>query len=66
MAERKVMIYTVVRNNADPLWNMKIVGRCDAWEQGGEARLRREARDAGWVPMESQITFNGDMIIWVE
>ena len=59
------MIYVVVRST-DENWNGKIVNRCDAWERDGEKRMRREAREAGWVPMESQITFNGDMIIWVE
>lgn len=60
------MIYVVVRNNSNPEWNGKIVNRCDAWEMDGEARMRREACKAGWVPMESEITFNGDMVIWVE
>ena len=59
------MIYVVVRSK-DENWNGKIVNRCDAWEQDGEARMRREAREAGWVPVDSEITFNGDMIIWVE
>ena len=59
------MIYVVVRSE-DENWNGKIVNRCDAWEQNGEARMRKEAMEAGWVPMESEITFGGDMIIWVE
>lgn len=59
------MIYVVVRSK-DSEWNNKIINRCDAWEADGEKRMRREAHEAGWVPMESEITFNGDMIIWVE
>lgn len=54
------MIYVVNRNS------MEIINRCDAWEIDGERRMRREARMAGWVPMESEITLNGDMVIWVE
>ena len=54
------MIYVVVRNSNE------IINRCDAWENGGEERMRREAHEAGWVPMESEITMMGDMIIWVE
>lgn len=60
------MIYVVVRNNPKPEWNNKIINRCDAWERDGEARMRREAWADGWVPMESEITPMGDMIIWVE
>jgi hypothetical protein len=59
------MIYVVVRS-AIARWNNKIINRCDAWEQDGEARMRREAHEEGWVPMESEITPMGDMIIWVE
>ena len=59
------MIYVVVRSK-DEKWNNRIVNRCDAWEQGGELRMRKEAREAGWIPMESEITAMGDMIIWVE
>ena len=59
------MIYVVVRSVIER-WNGRIVNKCDAWEQGGEARMRREAHEEGWVPMESEITSNGDMIIWVE
>lgn len=54
------MIYVVLRNVG------KILYRCDAWELDGERKLRKMAREAGWVPMESEITFNGDMIIWAE
>lgn len=54
------MIYVVERASK------KILYRCDAWEAGGELRLRKLAREAGWVPMESEITFSGDMVIWVE
>lgn len=46
--------------------NNKIINRCDAWELNGEARMRMEAHEQGWVPMESEITASGNMIIWVE
>ena len=54
------MIYVVNRNS------MEIVNRCDAWEQGGERRMRREAKKAGWVVTDVEITLSGDMVIWVE
>lgn len=54
------MIYVVLRTNN------KILNRCDAWEQNGELRMRRWAREEGWVPTEIEITLMGDMIIWVE
>ena len=60
------MIYVVVRNNDNEAFNGKIVNRCDAWEKDGERRMRKEAREEGWVPMESEIPPMGDMIIWVE
>ena len=56
----KEMIYAVVRTTNE------IICRCDAWEMGGEQRMRKEAREAGYVPMESEITFMGDMVIWCE
>lgn len=59
------MIYVVVRS-CIARWNGKIINKCDAWEQDGEARMRREAVEEGWVPMESEITSMGDIIIWVE
>ncbi len=58
------MIYVVVRNE-NSTWNGRVVNKCDAWERDGEARMRREAWAEGWVPMESEITPMGDMIIWV-
>lgn len=54
------MIYVVKRDTKE------ILNRCDAWELGGEARMRRWAREEGWVPMESEITMMGDMVIWCE
>ncbi len=52
------MIYLV--NKA----NNEILNRCDAWEMGGEERLRKWAYENGFVPLDSEITFMGDMVIW--
>ena len=53
------MIYVVVKETG------KIVNRCDAWERGGERRMRIEAKKAGWSVTGVEITFSGDMVIWV-
>lgn len=54
------MIYAVDRNTNE------IICRCDAWERDGEQRMRREARERGYAPMEYEITMMGDMVIWCE
>lgn len=54
------MIYVVER------MTQKIVNRCDAWELGGVPRMCKWASDAGYSTMTQEITFGGDMIIWVE
>lgn len=59
------MIYVVYRGNGN-MEHGTILNKCDAWEVNGEARMRKEAYEAGWVPMETEITPMGDMVIWVE
>lgn len=55
------MIYVVKRDEIGTILN-----RCDAWEENGEQRMRRWCRDNGWVLTKVEITFNGDMVLWVE
>ena len=45
--------------------NREIVNHCDAWELGGEDRMIKETRADGWTVVRDEITFMGDMVIWV-
>ena len=46
--------------------NGRILNKCDAWELGGEERMRRWAREQGWILTDVEITSMGNMILWVE
>lgn len=44
----------------------KILNRCDAWLEGAEGKMIGWAKENGFTPISSEITFMGDMVIWVE
>lgn len=54
------MIYAVLRTTNE------IICRCDAWAWNGIDAMKKEAREKGYVPVEEEITFMGDMVIWCE
>lgn len=44
----------------------KVLNRCDAWEQGGEDRMRKWITEKGWILTDVEITAMGNMVLWVE
>lgn len=52
------MIYVVLKDEIGTILN-----KCDAWERDGEKRMRRWVRDNGYVAVDIEITFMGDMVI---
>ena len=53
------MIYIVERKTN------KIIDRCDAWLEGGLESMRCTALVSGYSIIEEEITFSGDLVIWV-
>lgn len=53
------MVYVVFEED------MKILNRCDAWEQDSEGKMRRWCKNHGFVVTDVKITFGGDMVIIV-
>lgn len=43
-----------------------ILNRCDAWEINSVGKIQKWAEDNGYYIINSEITFMGDMIIWVK
>lgn len=46
--------------------NNMIVSRCDGWDMEGQRQLERDAKRAGYKIVDREITFMGDMVVWVE
>lgn len=46
--------------------NEQVVNKCDAWEVNGVWRMISEAEAAGYEVCGSEITFMGNMVIWVK
>ena len=42
-----------------------ILNRCDAWISHADERMAEWALSEGYEILSSEITFNGDMVIWV-
>lgn len=53
------MIYVVEKKTN------KIVKRCDAWVKNGVENMRAEAYFMGYEILGEEITFMGNMVIWV-
>lgn len=43
-----------------------ILNRCDAWEANSVEKMKEWAENNGYSIINAEITFMGDMIIWVE
>ncbi len=54
------MVFVV--NKADN----KILNRIDAWIDGAVQEMRDWCKKKGWIIVDDEITFMGDMVIWVE
>lgn len=57
------MVY-VVKDKKDG--QFEILNRCDAWEMDADVKMRRWARDKGYVIVDVKITAMGDMLIVVK
>lgn len=44
----------------------KILNRCDAWQVDSVGAMKNWANENGYVVLDTEITFMGDMVIWVE
>ena len=42
-----------------------ILNRCDGWVYHSDERMAEWALNEGYEIVSSEITFNGDMVIWV-
>ena len=43
-----------------------IVSRCDGWDMDSQRQLVRDAKRAGYRVVGQEITFSGNMVVWVE
>ena len=52
----------------DTPWRLTdmILNRCDAWETNSVEKMKAWAENNGYSIINAEITFMGDMIIWVE
>ena len=55
------MVYVVKKDEIGT-----IVNRCDAWEINAADKMRAWAIENGYEIIKEEITFMGDMVIWVK
>lgn len=61
------MLYVAYnRTDSEVFQRGEILFRVDAWQSDCEEQANKFIRDGYWVPVKREITFNGDMVIWVD